>query len=172
MRKEYHPPHLYYPDKVYFITCRTIKMVNHFNNNEKKNLLWSVVKKARIKFNIKLFGYVILVNHYHLLLQSEFPINKIIQFVNGKSAINLNKLDKTPGRQVWYQYWDKCIRSKKDFYIRLNYIHQNPVKHNNTKDMYDYRFSSISDYQEKYGREWLNSCFRDYSVVDFVSFGE
>lgn len=172
MKKEYHPPHLYYSDKIYFITCRTIHRIKYFSNDGRKRLLWIVIKEAERKFNIKLFGYVILSNHYHLLLQSEYLINKIIQFINSKSAINLNKFDKISGRKIWYQYWDRCIRSKKDFYLRLNYIHQNPVKHKETKDLYAYKFSSIKNYQVEYGKQWLNSCFRDYPVVDFVSFGE
>ena len=197
MKEEHHPPHLYFTDKIYFITCRVIRRKKYFNNNGKKKLLWQIFQEAKKKFNIKLFSYVILINHYHLLIglpsgipdlagkdlpKGRSPVNtpgktsanigKVIGFINGKSSFGLNKLDKASGRQVWYQYWDRCIRNKKDFFIRFNYIHQNPVKHGETKDLYSYPFSSAKNYLEEYGKEWFNACLKDYPVVDFTNFGE
>ena len=40
-----------------------------------------------------------------------------------------NDEDRTPGRQVWYSYWDRCLWTEGDFWSRINYIHRNPVKH-------------------------------------------
>ena len=69
----------------------------------------------------------------------------------------------------WYQYWDECIEDEKGFWMRVNYIHQNPVKHDYVKKMEDYEFSSYKQYLLKYGKDWMLSCFREYPIVDFAA---
>jgi putative transposase len=34
-----------------------------------------------------------------------------------------------PGRQVWHNFWDTKLTYEKSYRARLNYVHQNPVKH-------------------------------------------
>ncbi len=38
-------------------------------------------------------------------------------------------LDQTVGRKVWYNYWDTKLTFERSYLARLNYVHQNPVKH-------------------------------------------
>jgi len=97
-------------------------------------------------------------------------ISKFINRLHAITALKLNKLDNTKSRKVWYQYFDKCIRSEKDFWIRFNYIHNNPVKHGyvkNLNELEDYKFSSYSQWLKKNSKEWMASCFAQYPVVDF-----
>ena len=68
---------------------------------------------------------------------------------------------------VWHQYADHTIRNEKDYFMHLNYIHQNPVKHGLTKQMSVYKWSSIHKYIKEKGKEWLIDCFRQYPIVDF-----
>ncbi len=51
-------------------------------------------------------------------------------------------------RQVWWNYWDTCIRSEKDFNNRLGYIFWNPVKHGLVDNIGDYPFSSYKEYMQ------------------------
>jgi putative transposase len=41
----------------------------------------------------------------------------------------VNGLDQTPERQVWYNYWDTRLTYQRSYLARLNYVHQNAVKH-------------------------------------------
>ncbi len=34
-----------------------------------------------------------------------------------------------PGRQVWYNFWETRLTYEKSYLTRLNYTHQNAVKH-------------------------------------------
>ncbi len=38
-------------------------------------------------------------------------------------------MDGLEGRQVWHNYWDKLLTYEKSYLARVNYVHQNPVKH-------------------------------------------
>ncbi|PJC47743.1 MAG: transposase, partial [Candidatus Omnitrophica bacterium CG_4_9_14_0_2_um_filter_42_8] len=70
-------------------------------------------------------------------------------------------------RKVWYQYWERLIRTEEDFYTRINYIHNNSIKHGISNSMDDYKFSSYHDYANTKGKEWLQDCFEKYLVIDF-----
>ena len=68
---------------------------------------------------------------------------------------------------IWYQYSDHVIRNEKDYFCHLNYIHQNPVKHNYVKKINKYEFSSIHKFIKQKGGEWIIDCFAKYPIIDF-----
>lgn len=41
----------------------------------------------------------------------------------------INRLDATPARKVWQNYRETRLTYEKSYLARLNYVHQNPVKH-------------------------------------------
>jgi putative transposase len=118
----HHPPHFLEDNTIYFVTARTVDQAPYFNSNSKAGLL---------KFQIALYAWVLLNNHYHLLfkIKKGEDLSKFINFLNGKSSFELNKSENTIGRKIWYQYWDHSIRDETDFWQHFNYIHNNPVKH-------------------------------------------
>jgi putative transposase len=131
MRPEFHPPHIYEDNACYFITASVVHGQRLLDTDTKRSLMRDVLKEAIKQYRIRLYAWVTLANHYHLLLKTgdTAPIYKFIKRLHGESAIRLNRLDGTPGRQVWYQYWDRFPRSERDFWSYFNYIHVNPIKH-------------------------------------------
>ena len=59
-----------------------------------------------------------------------------------RTAISVNEMDSTPGRQVWFDYWDTHLTFPRSYFARLNYVHQNPVKHGVVKAAEDYPWCS------------------------------
>jgi len=49
--------------------------------------------------------------------------------LHGKTSGWVNRLDKTDGRQVWFNYRETRLTFEKSYLARLNYTHQNAVKH-------------------------------------------
>jgi REP element-mobilizing transposase RayT len=141
-----------------------------FDTDEKKCLLKAAMDHAVETSGFLLHAWAILSNHLHLLLRAtQGPaVPRFVARLTGRSAIELNRLEGRPGRRVWYQYWDRCIRNEADLYTRLNYIHHNCVKHGHAKDMGSYRYSSYGDYVQRYGLEWVQQCFSMYPIVDFT----
>ncbi len=43
--------------------------------------------------------------------------------------MRLNRADNAPGRRVMYEFWDTHLTFEKSWLARLNYVHQNAVKH-------------------------------------------
>ncbi|NIM96567.1 MAG: hypothetical protein GTO24_00360 [candidate division Zixibacteria bacterium] len=100
--------------------------------------------------------------------REEQNLGQFVGFINGGSSFELNSLENTKGRQIWWNYWDNCIRDKHTFYKRFNYIHYNPVKHGCVSKCDDYEFSSYNYYLRKLGRECMDSIFAQYPIIDFT----
>ena len=168
----HHPPHLFKNNSIYFITARTIDKNLHFNTNKKKILFCLCLKAGLQNFDIKIYAWVLLSNHYHLLIKinKKESLSKFINYLNGKSSYELNKSENISGRKIWYQYFDRIIRSEKDFWTRFNYIHNNPIKHGYIKNpdkLPEYKFSSYNYWLKKNGKEWMASCFAQHPIIDF-----
>ena len=52
-----------------------------------------------------------------------------VRHLHRELAIQLNRMDATSGRRVMYEFWDTRLTFEKSWLARLNYVHQNPVKH-------------------------------------------
>jgi putative transposase len=127
-------------------------------------MFFGVLKEMLSKCSGGLHGWVILNDHYHILvkLKDVFILPDLIRKVHSKSAVILNKEHVRPGRKVWYQYWDECVRNERDFYVKLNYIHLNPIKHGYVDDIASYRFSSYRHYLQLEGATWLNDVLEQF----------
>ena len=171
-RNIHRPGHVLLDSTIYFITVRTINHNNFFNTDDKKNILHKIIKEACIKFENKLIAWVLIDNHYHLLIKIKIGLHlpDFMGYIGGKSSFLLNNLENKQGRKIWNQYWDYCIRGDKDFWTHFNYIHNNPVKHGlcgNIEEAFKYPFSSAENWVKIKGEEWMYELFAQYPIADF-----
>lgn len=74
-------------------------------------------------------------NHYHFIGHSPAgatgaeSLSQMLGVLHAKTSGWVNRLDKTPGRQVWHSFRDSHLTYQKSYLARLNYVHQNAVKH-------------------------------------------
>ena len=177
LEKVHHPPHIYLDNSIYFITARTYRKEKIINTDQKKKILFENLWNEFIKIGYKLYAWVILDNHYHIEFETNFgkDLGKVLNFVHGRTAFEINKMDNTRGRKVFQNYMDYCIRNEKDFYQHFNYIHHNPVKHKYMKeqrDVLDYKFCSYKNWIKKKGKEFMAECFEKHSVRDLTVSGD
>ncbi len=69
----------------------------------------------------------------------------------------MNDLDGEPGRKVWFQYWDTLLSFERSFLARLNYVHNNPVKHGLVKIATRYPWCSASWFEQNADRSFYNT---------------
>jgi putative transposase len=110
------------------------------------------------------FAWVVLANHYHVLLQVPHldKVSNALKWLHGTTANEWNQADGQAGRQVWYRFNDRKIRNDQHFYRALNYVHYNPVKHGYVTSVYDWPWSSVHNYLDDRGREWLRTAWQKY----------
>jgi putative transposase len=163
------PPHLLINESWYFITAHTVGKTPLLSMDEHKSIWLSSFNALQSRFEVNISAWVLLDNHYHFLsyFQNANSIPKFIQQLHGSTSFKLNKFDGIRGREIWYSYWDRCVRDEKDFWTKFNYIHYNPVKHGYAEKPEDWKFSSFNDILEKKGMEWVDDCWARYPVVEY-----
>jgi len=146
---QHNPPHLFRPNSVYMLTASTYQKENIIKSSERKNQFRDAFFKAAELYKWQVIAWVILNNHYHVMVESPenaLNLTKLVASYHKFTSRLWNDADKTPGRQVWWNYWDTCIRSEKDYNNRLGYIFWNPVKHRLASTAEEYPFSSYREY--------------------------
>lgn len=166
-RSPHRPPHLYMDGAWYFVTASIVDKAPILSSEEHFNLWVNALKELVAEFRIKLTAWVVLTNHYHLLFlpRRGSDLGLFMKRLHGRTSRELNACDDTPGRSVWYSYWDTYIRGERDFWTRFNYIHYNPVKHGYVREPEEWFFSSYRYYLRK-DEGWLEDCFRDFPIHD------
>lgn len=119
---------------VFIVTSATLYKKHLFNSPEKLSLLENHLLKLAKDYAWQLEAWAVFPNHYHIVLRSQpetqpDSLAKLLKHLHNKTAIELNRLDGVSGRNVWYNFWDTKLTYEKSYLARLNYVHQNPVKH-------------------------------------------
>lgn len=139
---------VYYNNAVYHITIRGNNKQAILKTEDDKMAFLETLNKYKNYFKFKLFGFVLMDNHVHLVL--EVKETKNISTV--MQAIALSYSQKFRHKYNYTGYvWQGRFRSniiEKDEYIIdcLNYIHNNPVRANIVQNISDYIWSSYHFY--------------------------
>ncbi|MCW6038833.1 transposase [Spirulina subsalsa FACHB-351] len=162
------PPHLIENQDYYLITAACYEHKHRLNTPTRRQELWNRLFETLTDQGIEVRAWVILPNHYHLLISTvEFKwLSQQLRLIHGRFARQWNIEDCCTGK-VWCSYSDRAIPSERHYYTTLNYIHYNPVKHNQVQSPYEWHESSVHWYLKDKGREWLRSCWVQYQVRDY-----
>ncbi len=165
----HHPPHVFLDDTWYAITGSIYQRRRLLEPPGHKELIRDQLKALVPEFDLRLAAWVVLDNHYHILVKSETgaKLSRFFGRLHGRTSFELNGRDGKRGRQVWHNFWDTCIRDEKDYWVRFNYIHHNPVKHGYVAQPVDWRYSSYRYYLEHYGEEWLSDVLCHYPIIAY-----
>lgn len=164
LKKQAHrPAHLLLDHSPYFITASTHEK-RPLLNDAIKNQLLTILREEFEYCHWRFEHWVILNNHYHIMVHSHKgeDLGKIIGRAHYKSG-QIIRENHAALPHVWWNYWDHCPRDEKDYFIRLNYLFNNPIKHGYVNNLRDYPYSSFNTMLEKQGRELLARQFKEYS---------
>ena len=138
-----------------------------------ENLL-SAVKGAA--FDVE--AYCVLPNHYHLLAEGKdvAKLRLTLGKLHGRTSRQWNLEDACTGRKVWFRIFDKIIRSNRQYYSVLNYIHDNPVHHGYSLHMNDWPWSSAERFFKQLGERAALNILMEYpssesGIKEPTSFG-
>lgn len=129
------PLHRLSANGTYFLTAGTYHKEHFFRGAERLRVLHRGLLKVADKFGWSLEAWSVFSNHYHFVAHSPRSestaesLSEMIGFLHEKTAKWINKLDECKGRQVWHNFWETQLTYEKSYFARLNYVHQNPVKH-------------------------------------------
>ena len=166
------PKHFSIPNGLFFLSVHCAQGIKPFTNERACTTYLNVLKKKVVDLEIKLFGYVVMPDHVHLLLQQpeQMTLEKLMNHINGASAREINKQQNTVGEKFWQGgFHDVFLREAIDFAIKVNYIHNNPVKARLVVHPENNSFSSAKMYASKFGSSFLVvKDFDKYSLENIV----
>ncbi|MDZ8024997.1 MAG: transposase [Nostoc sp. DedQUE01] len=175
------PPHLIRDRQFYLLTVACYEHKCHMQSESRRQqLLNKIFDRFRIgdndhesaealTTNLTIYAWVVLPNHYHLLVQVEnFDIlSDLFRRTHGALSRQWNIEDNITKRKIWYSWSDRAIHSERHYYTTLNYIHYNPVKHGLVQSPYDWVETSVHWYLQAFGRQWLRDCWTQYPLQSY-----
>ena len=129
------PTHLLSQHGTYFVTGATYGKAHHFRAAKRLQVFQRGLLTVAEKFGWQLEAWAVFSNHYHFVAHSPVTaadaasLETMLKMLHVKLAGWVNKIVRTPARQVWYNYRDTRLTHQRSYLARLNYVHQNAVKH-------------------------------------------
>ena len=129
------------------VTAATLHKDRLFTGPERLTLLENRLLSFAKKYNWQLEAWAVFPNHYHFVAHSllgAVDLKRFLTHLHADTARELNRLDDREGRQVWFNFWDKKLTYERSYLARLNYVHQNSVKHGLVKIANQYQWCSAA----------------------------
>ena len=129
------PTHELSESGTYFVTAGTYQKIHHFRCTERLSVLHRGLLTVTQEFGWQLEAWAVFSNHYHFAAHSPSneegaqSLSRMLGSLHEKTAKWVNRLDGTRGRQVWHNFRETLLTYQKSYLARLNYVHQNAVKH-------------------------------------------
>lgn len=163
----------------HFLTATVNAWLPLFTQPQTVNIVLDSWRFLQTTGKFKLYGYVILENHLHLIAASDdlsrdmqrfksYTAKQIIAYLEQQNAERLLQLlaffKRAHKIESYYQIWEEgshpqMIESESVMRQKLDYIHQNPVKRGYVDRPEHWRYSSARNYLGQAGlidviREW------------------
>jgi REP element-mobilizing transposase RayT len=148
-----------YEDALYQVLSRGNQRQAIFIDDEDRQLFLERLSEMAERFEMECLAYVLMDNHYHLLLRTRRAnLSKAMQWLGVAYTSRFNLKNHCSGHLFQGRF--KSMLVENDAYLlQLSYyIHRNPLRAGMVKRLADYRWSSYLVYA--YGKEqpdWLNT---------------
>ena len=91
-----------------------------------------------------LHEFVLMPNHFHLLITPTLTLERAMQLIKGGFSHQVRK-ELGVVRQIWQpSYYDRRVRDEQEYSAFREYIHQNPVKRMLVSAASEYPYGSAS----------------------------
>jgi putative transposase len=132
----------------HFITFSCYRRRPYFATPELFDLFVLGLEGMRRRFAMYVYGYVVMPEHVHLLL-SEPPRAKLaeaIHFLKLSFSKRAGTVLEETGTFWQKRYHDRNVRDRREFAVKLQYLHRNPVRRRLVMLPGEWRWSSYRHY--------------------------
>jgi len=121
-----------------------------FSTAETYDLSVQCLEDMRRRLEMCIYGYVVMPEHVHLLL-SEPPRTRLADAIHYLKLSFAKRLrsQRSPEKSAGFwqkRYYDRNVRSYREFVVKLRYLHRNPVKRGLVSNPEDWNWSSHRHY--------------------------
>ena len=149
----------------HFLTATTVEWLPAFIEPNAANIIVQALRFAREQRGMRLFAYVIMENHLHLVAQAENLPDLLRRFksytarraiddmkkTNHPALAQMQFAKKTHKQESEHQFWQeghrpRMLGSAEEMRQAIEYVHMNPVKRGYVDLPEHWRYSSARDY--------------------------
>lgn len=143
----------------HFVTFSCYRLQPLFSDSKVYELFPICLERMRQRFQLRVYGYVVMPEHVHLLVSEPergaladaihyLKLSFTKTLYSQVSAQEKNaKLGHRPEGSFWQKrYYDRNVRNAREFTVKLKYIHRNPVKRGLVPKPDDWKWSSFRHY--------------------------
>src|SRR5215469_9878318 len=160
------PTHQLSDRGAYFVTGSTYNKQHHFASARRLRVLHRGLLSLTQRFGWRLEAWAVFSNHYHFVAHSPADeddassLKSMLSVLHVKTAEWINKLDTEKGRKVWFNFWDTKLTHQRSYLARLNYVHQNAVKHKLVPVAFQYPWCSAAWFERSASAAIVKSIYR------------
>jgi len=144
------PIHKLSSSGTYFVTCSTYLKQHFFAGPIRTGVVYRGLLLFAKKYGWHLEAWAVFSNHYHFVAHSPANDNtaeslpRMLGHFHTETARWINKTDNAPGRCVWHNFRETELTYQGSYFARLNYTHNNAVKHGLVTDARLYPWCSAA----------------------------
>lgn len=132
---------------IYHVMLRGINRQTIFEVDDDRYRFLATVKEYVDAGKYNFYGYCLMDNHVHLLLQEgDDDISTAIKRLSASYVFWYNRKYERCGHLFQERFKSEVVETDNYFRVVLRYIHQNPIKAKMCKDIADYKWTSYSEY--------------------------
>ena len=133
---------------LHFITCSCYQRRPELESGERRDLFLRVLERARQKYRFVVVGYVVMPEHFHLLItEPEVGDPSVVMKVVKERFTKLLHHGGMRTGPIWQKrFYDFNVCSTEKRIEKLRYMHRNPVKRGLAEKPEDWRWSSFRAY--------------------------
>lgn len=134
---------------IFFVTCHVSRAKTWLSEREFECFA-EVFADRRKELGFHLTAWVFLPNHWHAILYPAHPltISRVVESIKVGSTLRINRMRSERGPLWQGRYFDRVMRTVKEYRETVEYIHWNPVKAGLVSRAEDWEWSSARDYRE------------------------
>jgi putative transposase len=126
----------------YFITASTFQKRQLLQSDRMKQLFLDVLFHYQSQRKYFLHEFVLMPDHFHLLITPIVTLERAMQFVKGGFSFRANR-ELGFMHEIWQpSYYDRRVRDAREFFAFREYIRQNPVKKGLVPAAEEYEYGS------------------------------
>ena len=141
------------PHHTYYLTCCLHNRRPLLRTDELAEQLIALYADRRDQRAILLHGYVVMLDHYHLLLtlREEPSVSGVVRKVHSLFAAHCHRRVGLRGRIWQRRFYDHVVRDDADWHTKLVYMHGSPVRAGLVNVATDYTWSSAIFWETRTG---------------------
>ncbi len=134
-------------DRWFFVTCRVLRNRGILTESEFACLAL-VIDERRKKYGFTLSAWVFLPDHWHAIIYPDGPltISRVMESIKDGATKRINHARREAGVLFQPRFFDRALRTVKEYQEKVEYIHLNPVRAGLVSRPEFWPWSSIHDY--------------------------